>query len=302
MTSPKTTKSPHHLVLFGLGIAVGGAAAAALAWYVLIGRSHALDPQALIENHLLAPTYDTIQSDVIFIPGGTTWIGCVPGDANCRANEFPRFSTQIADLYVDKHEVTVSEYQLCVAHGACQNADRNTGGCNASWKNILRPGTRLDYPVNCVSLHDATDYCQWAGKRLPNEYEWEHFARPTSTDTYPWGPTAPIGCDRAVLDFGGRGCGRDSMWPVCSKAHGNTPSGICDVGGNAFEWVTSRESESTNTPEAKRTTPLVQSRGGSFYTGRQDPDALRVSFRSYTHDPSFRSIKIGLRCVKDATP
>ena len=40
-----------------------------------------------------------------------------------------------------------------------------------------------------------------------------------------------------MKDNSGDGCGRDSMWPVGSKADGASPYGAQDMAGNAKEWV-----------------------------------------------------------------
>lgn len=143
-----------------------------------------------------------------------------------------------------------------------------------------------NHPANCVDWNQATAFCAWVGGRLPTEDEWYAEASNRKTRTYPWG-NQEVTCDYAIWGDGDRtdGCGKNSTWPVCSKTAGNSVSGLCDMGGNVWEWTSTSDG-------AARVL-----RGGSWLYG--NPESIRAESRLRVV-PSNRLYVNGFRCGRSS--
>lgn len=85
-------------------------------------------------------------------------------------------------------------------------------------------------PVVGVNWFDAKAFCEWQGKRLPSEAEWENAARGPEGYRYPWGNT--FEAHRA--NYGNR---ESATALVDSHPEGISSYGLHHMSGNVFEWV-----------------------------------------------------------------
>jgi formylglycine-generating enzyme required for sulfatase activity len=117
------------------------------------------------------------------VPAGQFMMG-----SNIHSNEMPAHPVYLDEFWADETEVTNNMYSLCVQAGSCLQPQLINSSMSAEYYSDPQ---YADYPVANVSWNDAQAYCNWAGRRLPTEAEWEKAARGTDGRFYPWGDSLP---------------------------------------------------------------------------------------------------------------
>jgi iron(II)-dependent oxidoreductase len=151
-------------------------------------------------------------------------------------------------------------------------------------------------PMVHVSLQDALAYCEWAGRRLPTEAEWEFAARNGGQcDRFPWGECPVYGA--ATLDFRHQGPSGALADPQPAA------SGLEHMIGNVWEWTSSPFTPYPGfAPDPYRdySQPWFHShyvlRGGSFATRtRIAHNRYRNFYMPHRRDPfaGFRTCAVG---------
>jgi formylglycine-generating enzyme required for sulfatase activity len=233
---------------------------------------------------------------MVYVPGGTFWMGGSENDSEARGTEFPRHRVTLDAFWIDQTEVTNAQYALCVADGACDESPR-AGDDKFNGD---------DYPVVDVLWSEADAYCKWARVHLPTEAQWEYAARGEEGYIYPWGGV--FDCRRGNFDDeteltdyvvpGGEGCdGYARTAPVGSFPDGASWCGALDLAGNVWEWTADWYGDYSAEEQTNPTGPAVGDlrvlRGGGWYDTEA---AVRAVFRN-TGALDLRYYGFGFRCA-----
>jgi iron(II)-dependent oxidoreductase len=200
------------------------------------------------------PETDFARREIEFA-GGELDLGSSPGPDFAFDNEMPAHRVRVAPFALASAQVCNAEFidfvetggygkeQLWTARG-WQWRNETKAGAPRYWRKDgdqwfarrfdrwepLAPGE----PVIHVNAFEAEAYCNFAGRRLPTEAEWECAARTglsPGEDRYPWGRTAPA---RGSVNLDGV-FGRPV--DVAALAGADTTTGGRQMIGNTWEWT-----------------------------------------------------------------
>ena len=223
-----------------------------------------------------------------------------------RSREMVEFSS----FFIDKTEVTIAQFARFKADtNIVTKAEKKGGGLVYQngwerkkgwfWNSPYGEEGSLDEPAVHVTYDEASQYCKWAGKRLPTDAEWisaaytEQRNSPSvpfqagRTYTFPVGDK-PNGANcltdcgySPTIDFSKyltRGYGHERV--AVTKAGVN---GLYDMGANVWEWVDTKSTASKGT------------RGGSWWYGKEQ---MKVNYVA-SKPRGMSAVYIGFRCAKD---
>jgi serine/threonine-protein kinase len=249
--------------------------------------------------------------EMVCIPAGEFLMGSAD-DPRASLNEKPQHTVPLEAYWIDRTEVTVtnfrafveaSSYQTTAEYkGVAQAYVESAGGWSevqgASWQHPFGPQSSAEdnHPVTQVSWYDADAYCRWvalahrAGKR-----------RGTDGRIYPWGDEF----DGTFLNFKDASFDGDMNFndgfrftaPVGSYPQGASPYGALDMAGNVWEWTADWYQGGYNQlPAQNPTGPARVLRGGSW---NHEQAGMRAAYRLES-SPSTLVDNFGFRCVVPA--
>jgi sulfatase modifying factor 1 len=198
----------------------------------------------------------------------------------------------------------------------------------ASWQHPEGPSTQIDdrwdHPVVHIAFSDAAAYCEWAGKRLPTEAEYEYAARGgLHGKRYAWGDELKPGGRWPANIWQGKfpsGNSLEDGFARTSPVRSFPPNGygLYDISGNVWHWTSDwyrpdtyardaaqgvaqnpKGPDSSWDPNETQTPKRVQ-RGGSFLCSDHYCTRYLVGSRGKGAVDSAGS-NVGFRCVKSAS-
>lgn len=235
---------------------------------------------------------------MVFVPAGEFIRGSSDVDEDGLAKQFgspkgefyiderPEIKMHLEGFYIDKYEVTNSDYKKFIEKIGAKPPPTWYGSYNFPKGSARKPAVEVTW------MH-AGAYCSDVGKRLPTEEEWEKAARGPDGNKYPWG-------NDYDKTYGNLTPGKNT--DVGSFEKDISFYGVYDMGGNVMEWVDAwyKPYEGNNHKNKEYFKNHRVLRGG--YAGRGGHYTMNSIFArtTYRHfaSPNKFALDVGFRCAK----
>ena len=220
---------------------------------------------------------------LVYIPGGTFWMGSKDDDPEAYDDEKPRHQVTLPAFWMGETPVTQGQYQAVMG----SNPSHFQGD--------------LHRPVELVSWNDADRFCQELSRKLsqeiislPSESQWEYACRGGTDTRYFFGDDAAQLGNYAWY-YGNSG---NETHPVKQKKP--NAWGLYDMHGNVWEWCADQWHDNYQGAPTDGSAWLFSDeskdrllRGGSWDDGAK---YCRSAYR-YLNTPAFRYGYLGFRVV-----
>jgi len=161
------------------------------------------------------------------VPPGEFFFGS--HDSLHNREEKPSLLVQMSTFWIDRFEVSRSQYATCQKAGACPLAITQN----------LAYLPQAGLPMTSVNWMEARTYCQWLGMDLPTEAQWEYALRGPLSMTYPWGNSLLSSPSRTLTAFQ-ISYPVDRSSPALTSLTANvsiSSQGVYSMSGNVSEWI-----------------------------------------------------------------
>ncbi|WP_027800963.1 SUMF1/EgtB/PvdO family nonheme iron enzyme [Paraburkholderia dilworthii] len=224
---------------------------------------------------------------MIALPAGSFSMGSSSDDPS----EKPVHHVTIGSPFaIGKYEVTVEQWNACVAANACSKLTPETNANRTA-------------PARDLSWDDAQQYVKWLSRttgkayRLPTEAEWEYADRGGTTTAYWWGDQMRKGNANC------KDCGEPwhKEGPEAAGSFAPNPYGLHDMNGSVWEWTADCWHNSYQSAPAdgraweSPSCDMRVIRGGSWREG----SGYMLSATRFKYSGGVRQSQDGFRVVKE---
>jgi sulfatase modifying factor 1 len=305
-----------------------------------IGVKEKIVSESPIENN----TTPKHMENLVTLPGGEFLMGTDDKEAFLADGEGPARKVYVKPFAIDRYAVTNQQFSefvedtnyvteaerygwsfvfhLLVSDAVKKSVKNSVMGTpwwlvvdGAYWKHPEGPDStiegRMDHPVVHVSWNDAIAYCDWSGKRMPTEAEWEYAARGgLEGKKYPWGEELTISGEYQCNIWQGNFPVENTLedgYLSTAPVDAFPPNGynLYNIVGNVWEWCSdwfspNHENNIVENPTGPSEGVAKVMKGGSYLCHESYCNRYRVAARTQ-NTPDSSAGNIGFRCAVDFT-